>query len=120
MGLGAGTNTRAELLSLWALMWLANRLQVEELQVLGDSLAVIDWVNGKTVIKNSTLLHWYQRTVHLKGTFTHINIQHIYRDHNGTADALSKEGIPLEEGIIWFIDKNSEQLEWETHNIYYT
>jgi len=37
VGLGAGTNNRAELLSLWALLWLAKRLDCDEMLVLGDS-----------------------------------------------------------------------------------
>lgn len=42
VGLGAGTNSRVELLSLWALLWLAKRLNCDEIQVLGDSQAIID------------------------------------------------------------------------------
>jgi len=119
VGLGAGTNTRAELLSLWALLWLANKMACDEILVLGDSQAIIDWINGKSQIMNTTLTHWHQRVVYLKEAFAHITIQHIYREHNMLADTLSKDGLTLEEGYLWYIDVNSSDIdEWEILNIY--
>jgi ribonuclease HI len=39
---GSGSNTRAKLLGVWALLTLANRLHIYDLQVFGDSRIVID------------------------------------------------------------------------------
>jgi ribonuclease HI len=39
---GLGTNTRDELLGVWATVTLASRLEFEHLQVYGDSKIVID------------------------------------------------------------------------------
>jgi ribonuclease HI len=39
---GGGTNTRAELLGVWATLMLASHLSFHRLQVLGDSKVVID------------------------------------------------------------------------------
>lgn len=37
------------------------------------------------------------------------------------ADSLSKDGINLEEGILWYKDARSIDIEeWEVLNIYYT
>jgi ribonuclease HI len=44
---GPGTNTRAELLGAWATLYLASRLHIDALQVLGDSRIVIEWLSNK-------------------------------------------------------------------------
>jgi len=94
-------------------------MDCDEIQVLGDSQAIIDWINGKAQIMNTALTHWHQRTVYLKEAFAHITIQHFYREHNMLADSLSKEGLILEEGILWYKDVNSTDIEeWEILNIY--
>jgi len=119
VGLGEGTNFRAELLSLWSLLWLAKRLNCESFQAFGDSLGIIDWVNEKSSIRNTVLTHWYQRVLEIKGTFTNITIHHIYRELNDAADNLSKAGLLLEEGILMckevcLLDTDN----WETVHIY--
>jgi len=43
---GLGTNMRAEALDLWGLMWFANFLNIPIRQVYGDSLAIINHVQG--------------------------------------------------------------------------
>jgi len=121
VGLGAGTNTRAELLSLWALLTLARRLDCNELQVFGDSQVIVDWMNGKNVIKNAALNHWYQRTVCLRDTFAHITLEHFYREYNMATDSLSKDGINMEEGIMWYKDaSNVDTGGWDILNNYTT
>jgi len=119
VGLGNGTNNRAELLSLWTLLWIAKRLECTELQVLGDSLTIIDWVNQKATIQNTALTHWYLRTVELKETFTCITIQHHHREHNQMVDSLSKQGLLLGEGIIMVKEiSDADSGYWETLQIY--
>jgi ribonuclease HI len=39
---GEGTNTKAKLLGIWATLLLASRLNIMDLQVLGDSKIIID------------------------------------------------------------------------------
>ena len=39
VGLGAGTNTRAELLSILSLLWATKLLHCDEIQIFGDSMA---------------------------------------------------------------------------------
>jgi len=119
VGLGNGTNNRAELLSLWTLLWIAKRLECTKLQVYGDSLAIIDWVNQKASIRNTALTHWYLKTVDLKKTFTCITIQHHHREHNQMADTLSKQGLQLGEGIIMIKEvSEADSGDWETLQIY--
>jgi len=119
IGLGEGTNNRAELLSLWALIWLAIHVECRDVTILGDSKAIIDWINGKAAIRNSTLLHWYQKICQLKELFEQISFQHIYREHNSKADLLSKEALNLGDGILLMkIEEVGAVHSWEQHTIY--
>jgi hypothetical protein len=42
-----GTNTKAKLLGAWTTLILATRLNILDLQVLGDSRIIIDRLNNK-------------------------------------------------------------------------
>jgi ribonuclease HI len=55
---GAGTNTRTELLGVWALLTSASRLFISEISVLGDSRIFIVWLNGKGTLQVVTLKSW--------------------------------------------------------------
>jgi len=119
VGLGSGTNNRAELLSLWSLLWLAKRLGCTELKVYGDSKAIIDWINQAASIRNTALNHWYLRTVQMKETFTRFSLQHHHREYNMMADTLSKQGLQMDEGTIMYKEiHETDNGTWETHQIY--
>ena len=45
MGVGDGTNTFVDLISLWGLLWFTKKRGLLQLQIFGDSKIVIDWVN---------------------------------------------------------------------------
>ena len=42
MNVGKGSNTRAKLLTLWWLLWFGNKRGIFDIQIVGDSKAVID------------------------------------------------------------------------------
>lgn len=44
---GMGSNNKAELTALCALLFHAEMIKLKKLQVFGDSQLVIDWINGK-------------------------------------------------------------------------
>ena len=44
---GVGTNTKAELMGLWATLTLASHWMIDNVQILGDSKVIIDWINPK-------------------------------------------------------------------------
>jgi hypothetical protein len=50
---GPDTNTRAELLGVWALLSLASRLSIQELHVMGDSKIIIDWLRERGAYRSS-------------------------------------------------------------------
>jgi ribonuclease HI len=83
---GAGTNTRAELLGVWALLTLASRLFIYEINVLGDSRIVIDWLKGKGSLQVVTLESWKERITDLIKLFRDISFGHVYREDNQEAD----------------------------------
>ena len=101
LGLGSGTNTKAELVALWALLRLARELNIENISILGDSMAIIGWANKVHPIRNNKLFGWLNRTAEIIDTYQHIYFQHLHREHNTTADRLSKRGLRINEGYIF-------------------
>jgi len=55
MNYGEGTNTKAELLGVWATLTLATHLSLQKLQVLGDSKVVIDWLTKRGRLQASSI-----------------------------------------------------------------
>jgi hypothetical protein len=53
---GVGTNTKVEMLGLWVLLSLALKLEMDCLQVYGDSQVVINWISGKGEIKALSII----------------------------------------------------------------
>jgi ribonuclease HI len=62
---GEGTNTREELLGVWATLTLATRLEISEIQVMGDSKVVIDWINDKGRLQACAIECWKLRIMDL-------------------------------------------------------
>jgi ribonuclease HI len=94
-GGGRGTNTKEELLALWGILWLARSKSINQLQVLGDSKVIINWVEGKFKLQILELEHWKRRIGLLKQQFGFISFSHIYRHHNSEADSLSKKAVHI-------------------------
>ena len=57
MGAGRGKNAWVDLLALWGLLWYLRRRIVGQVQIVGDSKAIIEWVNGITNIHSLVLEH---------------------------------------------------------------
>jgi len=70
---GPCTNTREELLGAWATLYLASKLYIESLQVLGDSSIVIDWLSSRGELQAITLLAWKDRIRLLQPSFKKIS-----------------------------------------------
>jgi ribonuclease HI len=99
---GSGTNTRVELLGVWASLTLAYRLGIDQLQVLGDSKIVIDWLNFRGNLQVTSLVGWMDKILDLIKSFNTIRFDHIYREENEEADALSKKSLQVPEGKIHY------------------
>lgn len=89
---GFGSNTRAELLALWGILYCATWLGLGELTVFGDSKSIIDWVNMRGSLNSPILEPWKLRIRALISEFHSLSISHIYRIQNSEAYCLSKSG----------------------------
>jgi len=94
------TNNFSELVAVWSLLFWANRRNIKDIRIFGDSRLVIDWLNGKVNISNIFLEHWCLRIRELIALFGDIQFQHIYRTFNEEADRLSKMGLRGQTGIL--------------------
>jgi len=90
---GVGTNTKDELLGLWASLTLASFWSINHLHVLGDSRVIIDWITQKCKLHSVHIECWKLKMLELSKHFTDINFHHISRSHNREADALSKRAL---------------------------
>ena len=57
LGYGLSTNSRAELLALWALLYFVIAIGIPTLHVFVDSSVVINWENDKDAISALDLVH---------------------------------------------------------------
>eukprot|EP00253_Pinus_taeda_P022219 PITA_22219 len=104
VGLGQGTNNYAELIALRLLMCWSLQMNILSIQIFGDSMNVIKWVNGKAICQNQILKSTLDDILSLKSHFNSISICHIYRDKNSSADELSKTSLQQVLGS-WSIEE---------------
>jgi ribonuclease HI len=90
---GKGTNSKAELLGLWASLVLTSIWSLDHLRILGDSRLVIEWINNKCILHAVHIESWMDRTRLLSKQFMDVKYSHISRLHNKEADALSKRAL---------------------------
>ena len=82
LGCGSSTNTRSELLALWALLPVTKHMGIPLLTIFGDSLVIISWANMTTSLNSPNLSHWCEDIRYMLQSFPSMTIKHIYRDHN--------------------------------------
>lgn len=98
--IGCKTNNQAEYSALILGLEGALALGIKTLSVLGDSLLVINQINGLYKVKSDFILPLYKEVLTLRSKFNFIEFNHVYRDYNKRADELSN--LALEN-----IDRNS-------------
>ena len=87
------TNNIAEYFSLLlGLEEVVNR-HILHLDVQGDSLLVINQINGKWKVKNENLKKLYQKAKYFEKKFNYITFTHIYREGNKRADELANQAL---------------------------
>jgi len=104
MGLGPGTNKFPELLSLKLLLLFVGEKGVRDIQVFGDSLNVIIWIQKTQDFQNIQLILILEYVFRYLGSSDTIGFRHVYREHNMDANSLSKEGLQLDMGQWLFIE----------------
>ena len=50
LGCGGSTNTRSELLALWASLYIAKDIGLPYLHIFGDSTMIINWEKGESTL----------------------------------------------------------------------
>jgi len=86
---GTKTNNQSEYSALILGLKGAIMLGITNLSVLGDSLLVINQVNGIYKVKSASIFDLYEEVLGLKSQFDYIDFNHVYRDYNKRADELS-------------------------------
>ena len=102
LGCGRSTNTRSELLALWAILMVSKQMGIPLITIFGDSLVIISWVNRLATLNVPSLIHWCDE-IHSLLQYVHpVTIKHIYREHNQQDDGLSKQDLLLDLGLGHF------------------
>ena len=86
------TNNEAEYTGLILGLNTALKQGITELQVRGDSQLVIRQMQGKYKVNSPKLAPLHKCATTLAAKFTKIDYDHVYRDKNQRADALSNVG----------------------------
>ena len=115
MGLGEGTNNFAELMSLKLLLIFALEKGCNDLNFLGDSMNVINWINQIQECRHLRLAHILQAIRLLLSRFNTFSCRHVYRENNKEADKASKEGLQMATGN-WLI---KETFDGRTQDYYH-
>ena len=104
MGAGSCTNTKVELLALWALLSVEKLMGIPCLNIFGDSAVIINWAKGNAALNPPDLSHWCMDTRSLSTCFLHLSFSHTYREHNQLANRLSKFALSLALGCGNFFE----------------
>ncbi|XP_050365400.1 uncharacterized protein LOC126783909 [Argentina anserina] len=95
------TNNQAEYEAIIIGLELLLDLEVTEVEVLGDSLLVINQLKGVYKCNNFTLLPFWERASELLDQFTDVVLDYIPRERNFAANELAQlaTGIRLADGV---------------------
>ncbi|XP_062003261.1 uncharacterized protein LOC133720801 [Rosa rugosa] len=95
------TNNQAEYEALIIGMEILLEMGVRDVQILGDSLLVINQVCGKYRCGSFALIHYLNRVLELADQFDDVGFEHIPREYNVTANELAQlaTGITLRFGV---------------------
>ena len=88
----SATNNEAEYTGLILGLNTALKQGITELHVRGDSQLVIRQMQGKYKVNSPKLVPLHQCPITLASKFAKIEYEHVYRDSNARADALSNTG----------------------------
>lgn len=83
------TNNEAEYIGLIIGLEEALNMGIQNLNVEGDSLLIIKQMKGEYKVKSENLYKLYEKAKKLEEQFISISYNHVYRDKNKRADALS-------------------------------
>ena len=77
MGVRVGSNTKTKMLAIWGFLLFEKYRGLLHLRVLGDSIVVINWANGKDNIVTIQLVKWKHRVLSLMKWLSSLYFSHI-------------------------------------------
>ena len=104
LGCECSTDTRAELLALWALLSIAKDIGLPYLHIFGDFSVIINWAKDESTLTIVNLEAWCNNIKKLISWFTSVDFNHVYREYNRRADSLSKDGLLLAPGHLTYME----------------
>lgn len=110
--IGTRTNNESEYMALILGLNEALLRSINELIVCGDSLLVINQMNGTYKVKNKNLLELYNYAKQLCTNFKYIEFNHVYRKCNKRADKLAN--LALETKSDTDCDEHDEDIEYDS------
>lgn len=99
---GSGSNTKAEAMALWGLLWFNLHKNISSLNIYGESMTLIDGIKGTTGFFPPFLLGWLRRIKHSLGFLLSYTISHVYRECNRMVDNLSKDALNRSSGLLHY------------------
>ena len=91
------TNNVAEYMGLIFGLRKALKLNINIIQVKGDSKLIIEQMKGHYKCKSDNLKDYHEKAKEIANKFSKISYEHIYREFNKRADELSNEGVLKEK-----------------------
>ena len=89
------TNNYAEYIGLISGMEEANRQNIKNITINGDSMLVINQMNGIYKVNSPNIKPLYEKVKQLEKLFDNISYKHIYRKYNKRADELANIGVSM-------------------------
>ena len=96
--LGTTTNNVAEYAGLIEALLTAKQEGATEVEVISDSLLLVNQMLGKYRVKHPNLIPLYNKAVRLTREFRHFSIRHTLRAGNKEADRLANLAVDRAEG----------------------
>lgn len=93
------TNNEAEYTGLILGLEAAKQHNINEIEVEGDSMLVVNQVPGIWKVKTSSLVPYRSKASNLYFKFEKRNIRHIPREQNEDADRLSRECLETKKEV---------------------
>lgn len=95
------TNNQAEYEAVIIGLEILLEMRVHEVEILGDSLLVINQIRGKFKCIGFTLVTFLNRALELLDQFNEISLEHIPREGNHAANELAQlaTGISFTDGV---------------------
>ena len=91
--IGVSTNNQAEYRAIIAALEKVTSAGIKQVEVKSDSELVVEQVNGRYKIKNTSLRPLYQQVVRLTGKLESFAITSVPREQNTEADTLANKAL---------------------------